>query len=920
MKKIFSLLAAALMSFTMFAGENDLLWDYTEKAPSANPDNGLYYGAKVDDGVKGSNNRLNGVKLNSEGWAYFEKAAVAGKLKLTFANRKAQTAYAVTVYNGTKAEGENPVKGDKIADTQDIDFGGSATIDLAADVKGVYIERKTSAEGVLSKIEFKENIVRTFKDFKIEFRDNPYTVLLPEGGELPAGVKVENTSYNGGQHGIFNGVITVPVDGPVKFTIGACQYSGTPIVIKKDGEKLLDFSNNAPCGEQKPNYAQYVTYTYTGGAGTLTFELAGNTYIPYFFAEATEVTPCEVIFKDQAGAELFRVQTIEGAALDTLPDVSLLPLQGETWRFRGWFYTNGKKAHLGDIITGNTTIQAKTTEEEHATVGSIQTYDLTSQIFYPEDHETIEMNGGYYHDAQHGYAFKNDEGFTVEVAGNAVVVLSICEYGAAEATWVPEDAEENMLSVLPAIGSEGQEVSLRYSGAATSLTFTLVNTGGENYLHKVVVYNVENFLEKDEKTGYILVPSGDAAAFLLAVAQAESGDKIFLPNGTYDLGETVLTTISKNNIAIIGQSMEGVRIKNAPDAKTESIDKTATIRIAKNVSGTYLQDLTLQNDLDYYKSDNGRAVALWDQGTQTVCKNVRLLSYQDTYYSNLAKAVKYFEDCEIHGTVDFICGDGSVYFKNNLLYAEKRKKDGGGQDCITASNADALDHGYVFEGCTIKSECPVVSFGRAWNYTPQVAFLNTLVDYSEGEFSFSDGNKIQRWTKELMNKGAWPMFLEYNTHLADGTVLTPESNEVTFIDPKDGNATNTYETVITAEGAAFRTMEETLGDWAATAKAEAEQVEAESIDQIDPNGIYLIECKGTKAPYIVKGAENWPEGCEYTVRKANARGGFGPKSGEPQGVENTTVEATKIQKIFRDGQLIIIRDGQKYNAIGQTIQ
>ena len=918
MKKIFSLLAAALMSFTMFAGENDLLWDYTEKAPSANPDNGLYYGAKVDDGVKGSNNRLNGVKLNSEGWAYFEKAAVAGKLKLTFANRKAQTAYAVSVYNATKAEGENPVKGDKIADTQDIDFGGSATIDLAADVKGVYIERKTSAEGVLSKIEFKENIVRTFKDFKIEFRDNPYTVLLPEDGKLPTGVTVEGTSYNGGQHGIFSGVITVPVDGPVKFTIGACQYSGTPIVIKKNGEKLLDFSNNAPCGEQKPNYAQYVTYTYTGGAGTLTFELAGNTYVPYFFAEATEVTPCEVIFKDQGGAELFRVQTIEGATLDTLPDVSLLPVQGMTWRFRGWFYTNGKKAHLGDIITGNTTIQAKTTEEEHATIGSIQTYDLTSQIFYPEDHETIEMNSGYYHDAQHGYAFKNDEGFTVEVAGNAVVVLSICQYGTADATWVPTDDADNMLSALPAIGSDGQEVSLRYSGAANHLTFTLVNTGGENYLHKVTVYNVENFLEKDEKTGYILVPSGDAASFLLAVAQAESGDKIFLPNGTYDLGETVLTTVSKNNIALIGQSMEKTIIRNAPDAKTESIDKTATLRIAKNVSGTYLQDLTLQNALDYYKSDNGRAVALWDQGTQTVCKNVRLLSYQDTYYSNLAKAVKYFEDCEIHGTVDFICGDGSVYFKNNLLYAEKRKKDGGGQDCLTASNADALDHGYVFEGCTLKSECSVVSFGRAWNYTPQVAFLNTLVDYSAGEFSFSDDSKIQRWTKELMNPGAWPQFVEYNTHLADGTVLTPTSNEVTFVDTKSANATQTLETVLSAEGAAFRTIEETLGDWAATAKAEAEQVEALPVEE---GGIFLVEnpdgnCFITTGEVLTR-ADLVPGA---TIRRANARGGFGQPVGEPQDVEDVQQSAAGVQKVLRDGQIVIIRGGMEYNTIGQTVK
>ena len=345
------------------------------------------------------------------------------------------------------------------------------------------------------------------------------------------------------------------------------------------------------------------------------------------------------------------------------------------------------------------------------------------------------------------------------------------------------------------------------------------------------------------------------------------------------------------------------------------------------MSGTYLQDLTLQNDLDYYKSDNGRAVALWDQGTQTVCKNVRLLSYQDTYYSNLAKAVKYFEDCEIHGTVDFICGDGSVYFKNNLLYAEKRKKDGGGQDCITASNADALDHGYVFEGCTIKSECPVVSFGRAWNYTPQVAFLNTLVDYSEGEFSFSDGNKIQRWTKELMNAGAWPQFLEYNTHLADGTVLTPESNEVTFIDTKSGNATNTYETVLTAEGAAFRTIEETLGDWAATAKADATQAVCESKwEDLEADAIYLAECEG-EFVMLLKGSEISKlmiyDGKTYTLRKANARGGFGKVTkNEDTGVEDVRNQMSEInvQKVMRGGQLIIIRNGMEYNTIGQTVK
>ena len=772
MRKLFSLMVAVLMSVAMFAGPNDLLWDYTEAAPSnSGSDNGLTWNtsAGVVNDAAGTNNGYKGLKMNGSGWCYFTKAAVAGKLKLTFGPRKPSQTASLEVFIWA---GETPAAETSIAVTPEVTESQTVTIDLTAAQNNIYIKRKLSVETVLQKIEFKEEVARSFVDFKIEFRDNPYTVLLPTDGNLPAGVLVENTSYNGGQHGIFGGVITVPVDGPVKFTIGACQYSGTPIVIKKDGVKLLDFSNNAPCGEQKPNYAQNVTYTYTGEAGTLTFELAGNTYVPYFFAEACEVTPCTITFKDQNGNVLGTVETIEGATLEAIPytEADLPEFEITMERFRGWFYTNGKKAKVGDPINGNTTIQAKVTPVEYATVGSIQTYDLTKEIFYPEDHETIEMTGGYYHDGSHGWAFKNGEGFFVEVAGKkAIIVLEICQYGTADAVWKASYPAQDPVVITPdscaAIGSEGEQMTLKYTypeGRNTyPIQFTLQNTGGENYLHKVTVYNVEDFIEKDEKTGYIMVPEGDAAAFVLALAQAESGDKIFLPNGTYDLGETVLTTISKNNISIIGQSMDGVIIKNAPDAKTESIDKTATLRIAKNVTGTYIQDLKIQNALDYYKSDNGRAVALWDQGTKTVCKNVKLLSYQDTYYSNLAKAVKYFEDCEIHGTVDFICGDGSVYFKNNLLYAEKRKKDGGGSDVLTASNADALDHGYVFEGCTIKSECPVVSFGRAWNNTPQTAFLNTLVDYSAGAFSFSDGDKIQRWTKELMNKGAWPQFVEY---------------------------------------------------------------------------------------------------------------------------------------------------------------
>ena len=944
MKKIFTIMAAALMSVAMWAGENDLLWDYTEGAPTANPDRGLTYGSVINDGP-GKNNGLYGIKLNASGYCYFTKAAVAGKLKLTYGPRSGESKVSLEIFTW---EGETAAATTSIAQTAEVTELQTVIVELSETQNNIYIKRLQNTETCLTKIQFVETVPRTFVDFKIEFRENPYTVLLPEGGELPEGVSVEGTNYNGGQHGVYGGTITVPVDGPVKFTLGACQHSKHDITIKKDGADFATISNKADCGETAGNFAQNVLYVYTGDAATLTFELGSQTYLPYFFAEATEITPCDVIFKDQNGATLGKIETYEGANLTVLPygESDLTIPEGEV--FRGWFYTSGKKAVVGDAITGNTTITAKVTPVETATVGSVQTYDFASAIFYPEDHETVTANGGSYYN-NHGWYFNADGSIDIQVAGNAIVVVTLCTYSeTGEVVLMNGETEVGHTSVVKngtegaTATPDGTEYSFKYTGEATTLTLSWT---AKQYIHKIVVYNVLDFLEKDAATGYFMVPGGDVASFLLAHVQAESGDKIFLPNGTYDLGETCLTTIAKDNIALIGQSMEGVIIKNAPDAMKESIDKTATIKINKNIKNTYLQDLTIQNALDYYKNNNGRAVALWDQGTQTVCKNVRLLSYQDTYYSNLQGAVKYFEDCEIHGTVDFICGDGSVYFKNNLLYCEKRSSNGGGSDALTANNGPATDKGYVFEGCTVKSECPTVSFGRAWNNTPSVAFLNTIVDYSAGEFSFESADgKIARWTKELMNANAWPQFGEYNTRLPEkmvmegstisfeeGSLLTPESNVVTFVDTKSGNTTRDIETVLSAEQAATYTMEYTLGSWAETAKADAEQIALHKTasgwsiwageKEMEPSEIaaYLVERDGALS--IETELPDWQGEENIIIRAANGRGGFGHIAtyGPDAAIDNTSACNCKVEKIVRDGQVIIVRNGREFNTLGAEL-
>lgn len=288
----------------------------------------------------------------------------------------------------------------------------------------------------------------------------------------------------------------------------------------------------------------------------------------------------------------------------------------------------------------------------------------------------------------------------------------------------------------------------------------------------------------------------NAAFFIRALMNANAGGEkmIRLPDGIYDLGALALTAIEANGVTIIGESMEGTIIRNKPDYRYESIDKSATLRIAPGVEGTTLMNLTIENALDYYHDDNGRGVALWDQGTKTVCKHVRLLGHQDTYFSDNEGGTHYFDSCEIHGTVDFICGDGDVYFRNCLLYCLPRSKSGEGTDAITASGAGKEDKGFVFEGCTIKSECPVVSLGRSWKNYPKCVFLNTRLDYSAGEFSL-ESNTIRRWTVQGMM--ALPeKFGEYRTMDQEGRVVSPETNEVTFV--LDGKS-RTMDTILSEE-------------------------------------------------------------------------------------------------------------------------
>jgi len=307
----------------------------------------------------------------------------------------------------------------------------------------------------------------------------------------------------------------------------------------------------------------------------------------------------------------------------------------------------------------------------------------------------------------------------------------------------------------------------------------------------------------------IKVKAGDAQDLLNAIEQAnlQNADTmsqrlyILIPNGTYDLGETSLTTISGHNIALIGQSMEGTIIVNAPKVEDEGIGKTATL--LNRGWNTYLQDLTLKNDLDYYHSGPaGRAVCWQDKGNRTIFKRVRMLSYQDTYYSHSEECQHYFEDCEIHGTVDFICGAGDVYFNRCTIVTEKRNADGSGVNVIAAPRTSTTEWGYVFESCTIRNVMSDFHYARGWHTHPRCVWLRTTLVTPE------------RLRPERFNplsiRSHENEFFEYGTMDLNGDVITPTSNIVTFIG-KEGQRDT--ETIISKKQAKHYQLKKIFPSW-----------------------------------------------------------------------------------------------------------
>ena len=396
-----------------------------------------------------------------------------------------------------------------------------------------------------------------------------------------------------------------------------------------------------------------------------------------------------------------------------------------------------------------------------------------------------------------------------------------------------------------------------------------------------------------------------------------------------------MTTISKPNISLIGQSKEGTIIYNHP--VVEGISYTATLHTGKNALDFYAEDLTLENRFDYWGSMStqasggaGRAAAFFDQGNRSIMKNVALMSWQDTYYSSNANADYrgYFEKCDLAGVVDWLCGNGDIWYeKCNIIV-----RDRSGNNIAAPATEDTQEWGYVFNDCTIKPETdnPTQLKGndwtlaRPWQKSPACTYLNTKMETLPRNYGWN------RMSTDLILR-----FHEYRSTDADGNLLSLGTRSLAACSPAPGSD----ECILNADQANRYTIRNAMGGTDAFEPNElCKQIDAESStmtgddenheiweDNIELDDdeltwdtynkalcyfVFKLDSDG-KWKYVTNTTENQVDlvgygSGYYCVRAANQRGGLGAATRSIRYVLQDPYELT----IKQTGELT--EDGKPY--------
>ncbi|MBR5397826.1 MAG: pectin esterase [Bacteroidales bacterium] len=208
-------------------------------------------------------------------------------------------------------------------------------------------------------------------------------------------------------------------------------------------------------------------------------------------------------------------------------------------------------------------------------------------------------------------------------------------------------------------------------------------------------------------------------------------------NGVYE--EKVVVPSHKTEISIIGESRDSTILiwhdhANMSDGKGGTIGTFGTYTLKVEGPGFICEDMTIVNDaMTFYNPrwhishkdiyNVGQAVAVHIDADRVIFRNCALKGFQDTLFTGNPEGREFFDNCWIEGTVDFIFGPATVWFRQCHLHA---LSDG----YYTAASTPEGRYGYIFDACTFTAAEGIgkLWLGRPWRPYAQVILKDCLID------------------------------------------------------------------------------------------------------------------------------------------------------------------------------------------------
>lgn len=278
--------------------------------------------------------------------------------------------------------------------------------------------------------------------------------------------------------------------------------------------------------------------------------------------------------------------------------------------------------------------------------------------------------------------------------------------------------------------------------------------------------------------------------------------RIYIKEGIYQ--EHVDIPESKPYLSFIGEGRNKTQIScgrlcGGPTGVKVEVGATVTA----GSSNLYFEGINFVNSYGHEQKNGPQALALFTQGDRVVLNRCGLLSFQDTWLTpfRIPNRRNYAVDCFIEGAVDFIYGQGNIFFDRDTLYITRNK----GGYIVAPNHHPDTEWGYVFLNNVITAPGDAIEtqvyLGRPWRAQPKVAFINT-----KAEVTIYDSG----WHNHM---GGLPtMFAEYGTTdwLGHALDLSNRCSRYWVLDEQKDTVWCTSKAVITADEAALYTVENVL--------------------------------------------------------------------------------------------------------------